>query len=128
MPGLKEKCIRCGKEFDLSKDDYIKGRKLCDECTEIVLKKVPPVWLVRLIAVVVTLILRMAAFPDSLWLVNISSLLLGIACLVLFYVRKHYHQQKSGAGYGIITLILTIFGVLYTVIGLGGILTQLGVF
>ncbi len=79
-------------------------------------------------AVVVTLILRMAAFPDSLWLVNISSLLLGIACLVLFYVRKHYHQQKSGAGYGVITLILTIFGVLYTVIGLGGILTQLGVF
>lgn len=55
MAGLKEKCIRCGKEFDLSKDDYIKGRKLCDECTEIVLKKVPPVWLVRLIAVVVIL-------------------------------------------------------------------------
>lgn len=55
MPGLREKCIRCGKEFDLSKDDYIKGRKLCDECTEIVLKKVPPVWLVRLIAVIVLL-------------------------------------------------------------------------
>lgn len=55
MPGLKETCIRCGKEFDLTKDDYIKGRKLCDECTEIVLKKVPPVWLVRLIAVLVIL-------------------------------------------------------------------------
>ncbi|MBQ6840028.1 MAG: hypothetical protein IJO45_04995 [Oscillospiraceae bacterium] len=55
MPGLKEKCIQCGKEFDLTKDDYIKGRKLCDECTEAVLKKIPPVWLVRLIAVVVTL-------------------------------------------------------------------------
>ena len=79
-------------------------------------------------AVVVTLILRMAAFKDSLWLTNISSLLLGIACLVLFYVRKHYHQKKSGAGYSMITLILTIFGVLYTVIGLGGILSLLGVF
>lgn len=55
MPGLKEKCIRCGTEFDLSKDDYIKGRKLCDECTEIVLKKIPPVWLVRLIAVLIVL-------------------------------------------------------------------------
>ena len=55
MPGLKEKCIRCGTEFDLTKDDYIKGRKLCDTCTEIVLKKVPPVWLVRLIAVLITL-------------------------------------------------------------------------
>lgn len=55
MPGLKEKCIRCGAEFDLSKDDYIKGRKLCDACTEQVLKKIPPVWLVRLIAVLVTL-------------------------------------------------------------------------
>ena len=55
MAGLKEKCIRCGVEFDLTKDDYIKGRKLCEECTEIVMKKVPPVWLVRLIAVVVIL-------------------------------------------------------------------------
>lgn len=55
MPGLREKCIQCGKEFDLSKDDYINGRKLCDECTEKMLKKIPPVWLVRLIAVVVTL-------------------------------------------------------------------------
>ena len=55
MPGLKEKCIRCGVEFNLTKDDYIKGRKLCDACTEIVLKKVPPVWLVRLIAVIVML-------------------------------------------------------------------------
>ena len=79
-------------------------------------------------AVVVTLILRMTAFKDNLWLTNISSLLLGVACLALFYVRKHYHQQKSGAGYGIITLILTIFGVLYTVIGAGGLLSQLGVF
>ena len=79
-------------------------------------------------AATLTLILRMTAFPDSLWLVNISCLLLGIACLALFYVRKHYHKQKSGAGYGIITLILTVFGVIYTVVGLGGILTQLGVF
>ena len=67
MPGLKEKCIRCGKEFDLSKDDYIKGRKLCDECTEIVLKKVPPVWLVRLIAVLVTLIGCAISFLPFVW-------------------------------------------------------------
>ena len=76
---------------------------------------------------IVTLILRMTAFPESLWLTNISSLLLGLACLALFYVRKHYHQKKTGAGYGIITLILTIFGVLYTVIGAVGILSLLGV-
>lgn len=56
MPGLREKCIQCGTEFDLSKDDYIKGRKLCDACTEKMLKKIPPVWLVRLIAVLVALI------------------------------------------------------------------------
>ena len=79
-------------------------------------------------AVIVTLILRMAVFPDSLWLTNISSLILGIACLTLFYVRKHYHKKKSGSGYAMITLLLTIFGVLYTVIGAGGILSLLGVF
>lgn len=79
-------------------------------------------------AVIVLLILRMAVWPDNLWLVNISSLLLGVACLTLFYVRKHYHKQKTGSGYAVITLLLTIFGVLYVVIGTGGILTQLGVF
>lgn len=79
-------------------------------------------------AVVVTLILRMTAFPDNLWLSNISSLLLGVACLTLFYIRKHYHKKKSGSGYAMITLLLTIFGVLYTVIGVGGLLSQLGLF
>ena len=79
-------------------------------------------------AVVVLLILRMAVWPDNLWLTNISSLLLGIACLTLFYVRKHHHKKKSGSGYAMITLLLTIFGVLYTVIGAGGLLAQMGVF
>lgn len=90
--------------------------------------KVKAVLIVLFAAVVVMLILRMAVFPDSLWLTNISSLLLGVACLTIFYVRKHYHQKKEGAGYGIITLLLTIFGVIYTVIGAGGILALLGVF
>lgn len=79
-------------------------------------------------AVVVLLILRMAVWPDNLWLSNISSLLLGVSCLTLFYIRKHYHKKKSGSGYAMITLLLTIFGVLYTVIGAGGLLSQMGLF
>lgn len=79
-------------------------------------------------AVVVLLILRMAAFPESLLLTHISSLLLGISCLTLFYVRKHYHKKKNGTGYAMITLLLTIFGVLYTVIGAGGLLSLAGLF
>ena len=79
-------------------------------------------------AVIVTLILRMAVWPDNLWLTNISSLVLGIACLTLFYVRKHYHKKKNGAGYAMITLLLTIFGVLYTVLGVGGLLSLAGLF
>lgn len=79
-------------------------------------------------AVIVTLILRMTAFPDSLLLTHISSLVLGVACLTLFYVRKHYHKKKSGSGYAVITLLLTIFGVLYTVIGAGGLLSLAGLF
>lgn len=79
-------------------------------------------------AVIVTLILRMAVWPDNLWLTNISSLALGIACLTLFYVRKHYHKKKNGAGYAMITLLLTIFGVLYTVLGVGGLLSLAGLF
>ena len=79
-------------------------------------------------AVIVTLILRLTAFPESLWLTNISSLILGIACLTLFYVRKRYHQKKTGSGYAMSTLLLTIFGVLYTVIGAGGLLSLAGLF
>lgn len=94
--------------------------------------KLPPkakaVLIVLFAAVIITLILRMAAFPDSLWLTHISALLLGIACLAIFYIRKHYHQKKEGAAYGIITLLLTIFGVLYTVMGIGGIISLLGMF
>ena len=78
--------------------------------------------------VVVLLILRMAAFPDSLLLTHISSLVLGIACLTLFYVRKHYHKKKNGTGSAMIPLLLTIFGVLYTVIGAGGLLSLAGLF
>ena len=90
--------------------------------------KIKALLFVLFAAVIVTLILRMSAFPDTLWLSYLSSLLLGVACLVLFYVRKHYHQKKSGTGYNMITLLLTIFGVIYTVIGLGGLLTMTSLF
>lgn len=55
MPGLTEKCIQCGKEFTLTQEDYIKGRKLCEECTAAVEAKIPPVWLPRLIGILVAL-------------------------------------------------------------------------
>lgn len=91
-----------------------------------------PLWLnVTLIAlfasVGVTLILRLAVFKDSLLLNYLSSLLLGITCLVLFYTRRIKHTKKTGAGYAIITVLLTVLGVVYTAMGAMGLLAYCGI-
>lgn len=91
-----------------------------------------PTWLnVTLIAlfaaVGITLILRLAVFKDSLMLSYLSSLLLGITCLVLFYTRRFKHKKKTGMGYAIITVLLTVLGVVYTGIGAMGLLACCGI-
>lgn len=78
-------------------------------------------------AVGITLILRLAVFKDSLMLSYLSSLLLGITCLVLFYTRRFKHKKKTGMGYTIITVLLTVLGVVYTGIGAMGLLAFCGI-
>ena len=91
-----------------------------------------PMWLnITLIAlfaaIAVTLILRFTVYKDNLLVNYISSLLLGVTCLVLFYTRRFKHTKKNGTMYTVVTVLLTVMGVVYTGMGLIGILTMFGI-
>ena len=78
-------------------------------------------------ALLVVLVLRLAVYKDSVLLNSLSSLLLGLACLSLFYIRRFKHTQKGSTFYKVITVLLTICGVIYTVMGAAGLLILAGI-
>lgn len=78
------------------------------------------------VVLVVVLILRMTVFQDNLAVNYATTLLLGLTCAGLFYIRKYYHKEKSGL-YKVIQVILCVFGVLYSVMGIMGLLNLLGI-
>ena len=91
-----------------------------------------PLWMkvcliVLFAALLVVLILRLTVYKESVLLNCLSSLLLGIACLALFYIRRFKHTKKDSALYKVITVLLTVCGVFYTVIGGIGLLTLAGI-
>lgn len=86
------------------------------------------VWLgVLFAAVIVVLILRLTVYKDSILLNSLSSLLLGITCLSLFYIRRFKHTKKDSSLYKAVTVILTLCGVIYTFMGVVGLLTLAGI-
>ena len=91
-----------------------------------------PMWLnitliVLFAAIAVTLVLRFTVYKDSQLMNYISSLLLGITCLVLFYTRRFKHTKKDSTFYTLVTVLLTVMGIVYTAMGLIGILTMSGI-
>ena len=78
------------------------------------------------LVLVVLLILRMTVFKDNMAVTYATTLLLGLTCGGLYYIRKHFHKDKSGM-YNILQIILLVFGVLYTVMGVVGFLNLLGI-
>lgn len=90
-----------------------------------------PTWLnvtlgVEFAAVLIVLILRMTAFKDSSMLTHLSSVLLGVTCGTLFYIRKYKHTKKNSGLYTVITIVLVIMCLLYTTFGVLGLLGFLG--
>ena len=90
-----------------------------------------PTWLnvtlgVEFAAVLIVLILRLTAFKDSAMLGHLSSVLLGVTCGTLFYIRKYKHTKKTSAMYSIITILLVVMCLLYTTFGVLGLLGFLG--
>ena len=91
-----------------------------------------PMWLnitliVLFAAIAVTLILRFTVYKENQLMNYISSLLLGITCLVLFYTRRFKHTKKDSTFYTLVTVLLTVMGIAYTAMGLIGILTMSGI-
>ena len=77
-------------------------------------------------AVLIVLILRLTAFKDSAMLGHLSSVLLGVTCGTLFYIRKYKHTKKNSGLYTVITIVLVIMCLLYTTFGVLGLLGFLG--
>ena len=91
-----------------------------------------PMWLnITLIAlfaaIAVTLVLRFTVYKENQLLNYISSLLLGVTCLVLFYTRRFKHTKKDSTFYTMVTVLLTVMGIIYTAMGLIGLLTVAGI-
>ena len=91
-----------------------------------------PMWLnITLIAlfaaIAVTLVLRFTVYKENQLMNYISSLLLGVTCLVLFYTRRFKHTKKESTFYTLVTVLLTVMGIVYTAMGLIGILTMFGI-
>ena len=78
-------------------------------------------------AVLTRLILRMTVLKDSMPLNYLSALPLGVTCLVLFYIRRFRHTKKGGALYTVVTFLLSVMGVVYTGMGIIGLLTIAGI-
>ena len=90
-----------------------------------------PTWLnvtlgVEFAAVMAVLILRLTAFKESALMTHLSSVLLGVTCGTLFYIRKYKNTKKNGALYSIITIVLVVMCLLYTTFGLLGLLGFFG--
>ena len=90
-----------------------------------------PTWLnvtlgVEFAAVMAVLILRLTAFKESALMTHLSSVLLGVICGTLFYIRKYKNTKKTGALYSIITIVLVVMCLLYTTFGLLGLLGFFG--
>ena len=90
-----------------------------------------PTWLnvtlgVEFAAVLIVLILRLTAFKDSAMLGHLSSVLLGVTCGTLFYIRKYKHTKKNSGLYTVITIVLVVMCLLYTTFGVLGLLGFLG--
>ena len=75
---------------------------------------------VILALLVAVLILRVAIFPDSLVMANIASLILGLACIGLFFMRR-LTSTTEGSGATVLNLVLIALGVLYLFLGVTGL-------
>lgn len=113
---------------------YTTGAYMAHKVTETVGKQERvklPTWLnvtlgVEFAAVMAVLILRLTAFKESALMTHLSSVLLGVTCGTLFYIRKYKNTKKTGALYSIITIVLVVMCLLYTTFGLLGLLGFFG--
>lgn len=81
---------------------------------------------VLLVTLVVCLLLRLSVWKDSLLLGYITTLLLGLSCGTLYFIRRRYPAPKTSKLDGVFNAILIVFALLYTFMGGWSLLSLLG--
>ena len=112
---------------------YTAGNYVVDKIGEKVKKQEHvqlPAWMrialaVDFVVLIVLLVLRLTVLKDNEIMAQVTTLMLGVTCAALFYIRRFKHQQKS-AGYTVIQVLLCIVAVLYIGMSVIGLLTYAG--
>lgn len=70
------------------------------------------------------LILRLAvpSLQDNPLLNNLTTLLLGISCGALYFIRKDYPAPKASKLDGVVNAVLIVFALVYGLLGIWGLL------
>lgn len=112
--------------------DYLK-EKAEEKATRAERERVPlPTWLkiclgVLFALLIASLILRMTVYKDSAVMNYVSSLLLGLTCGALFYIRRFSNRKKESKLYGVVSFLLAAMCVIYGGMGIIGLLSTFGV-
>lgn len=90
-----------------------------------------PKWMrISLGALVVVLIaifiLRLTVWKDSALMSYISSIVLGVSCGALVFIRRYTKTGREGTLYSILSVVLVMMCVFYVAIGLMGLFGKLG--
>lgn len=131
--GNPNKNIHAKKKNSNYGGTYTAGHYMADKLTQKVAKQervaLPKGLKIAIAADIVVLlaalILRMTVLKDNMAVAYLTTLLLGLTCAGLFYIRKNYHKEKSGL-YKVIQVILCVIGVLYSIMGIMGLLNLMG--
>lgn len=77
---------------------------------------------------VAALILRLAvpSLKENLLLNNLTTLLLGISCGALYFIRKDYPAPKASKLDGVVNAVLIVFALFYGVMGVWGLIRMVG--
>lgn len=73
----------------------------------------------------VLLVLRLTVLKENAVVADITTLMLGVTCAALFYIRRFKHQQKT-AMYKVIQVLLCVVAVLYIGMSVISLLTHAG--
>lgn len=74
---------------------------------------------------VVCLVLRLAvpALKGNHWMDSATTLLLGISCGALYFIRKDYPSPKTSKLDGVVNAVLIVFALFYGVMGVWGLIS-----
>ena len=74
----------------------------------------------------VTLGILFGILVAALLLNNLTTLLLGISCGALYFIRKDYPAPKASKLDGVVNAVLIVFALFYGVMGVWGLIRMVG--